>query len=153
MLIYSTLTEAKIEGKKIAKHGSFPTIYKGENCEYFVIERNEMPPSSAWPLLKWAGILTGRPEDMDSEWVPILARLDSIETARDACCLFKILGYEPVIVKYHNRSAYDIFLKESHVPPGCWIVIDASMDGSIIHIQPSPLIDDDEFEIEVDKSL
>ncbi len=149
MLSYETLMQAKIEGKKIARSGTFPTIYKGENCEYFVIEKNEMPPPTAWPLFKWVGIVTGKPEDIDSEWVPILARLETLETARDACSLFKILGYEPVIVKYNDREAYDLFLKESHVPMGCWIVVDASEDGSIIQIQPAPMLEDDEFEIEV----
>ncbi len=153
MLVYETLTQAKIEGKKLARQGAFPTIYKSEDCEYFVLERNEMPPPTAWPLLKWVGIATGGLDDIDSEWVPILARLDSIGNAKDACGLFKILGYNPVIVEYRNRGAYDIFLRESHVPPGSWVVVDASPDGSVIQVQPTQLFDDDEFEIEVEVPL
>ncbi len=150
MQVYETLTEAKIEGKKLARQGAFPTIYKTEDYEYFVLERNEMPPPTAWPLLKWVGVVTGEPDDIDSEWVPILARLDSLSTAKDACGLFKLLGYDPVIVEYRTRGAFDIFLRETHVPPGSWIVVDAAPDGSVIQLQPTRLVEDDEFEIEVE---
>jgi hypothetical protein len=144
MQTYVTLLEAKTEGKRLAKQGGFPTIYKTEDFEYCVAERNEMPPPTSWPLLKWVGRVTGGPNDLDSEWVPILERLTSLENARDACGLFRMLGYEPVIVEYRNRGGFDIFLRETHIPHGGWIVLDSAYDGSIVHIQPARVSDDDE---------
>jgi hypothetical protein len=149
MQTFVTLLDAKTEGKRLARQGAFPTIYKTENYEYYVAERNEMPPPTAWPLLKWVGCATGSQHDLDSEWVPILDRLDSLENARDACELFKMLGYEPVIVEYHGRGGFDIFLREAHIPPGGWIVLDSAYDGSILHIQPARMFDDDEFDVEI----
>ncbi len=150
MQIHESLPQAKTEGERLAKQGMFPTIYKTDDCEYYVAERNEMPPATSWPLLKWVGKSIGHLQDLDSEWIPILARLDTLESAQDACGLFRILGYDPVIVEYRNRGTFDIFLREEHIPPGGWVVLDSSNDGLIRHIQPSRYYDDEEFELVIE---
>ena len=136
MDIFDTLLEAKHEGRFLAKQRLNPTIYKRGVDEYILVSCREMPPEDAWPFLKWVGISPDTRLDGDSEWIPILAPLDSFIRAQEACGLFYLLGYSPLIVKYQTRGTYDIFLREDHVPAEGLIVDSHSEDGTMLETQP-----------------
>ena len=107
MEIFETLDAAKDAGAFLARCGHFPTIYKRLDHEYILVSKGEWPPRKSWPFLKWDG----------EDWVPVLARLDTLEMALEATGLFVLLGHEPVVVEFPGIT-FDIFLKESHVPAG-----------------------------------
>ena len=147
MDIFDTLFEAKTEGRCLAKQGLCPTIYKRGTDEYILVSCREMPPEGAWPFLKWVGISLETRLDDESEWVPIMAPLDSLVSAQVASSLFYLLGHTPIIVEYRDRGTFDIFLREEHVPPDCWIVTESSDVDFEMH--PSRFIDDDSDELDV----
>ena len=115
MEIFSTLDDAKDAGNFLARCGHFPTIYKRLNLEYILVSKGEWPPKKSWPFLKWDG----------EDWVPVLARLDTLQMAREATGLFVLLGHDPIVVEFPGIT-FDIFLKESHIPTGAWIITDAN---------------------------
>ena len=108
-------------------------------------------PPRAFPFLKWVGHMPREGEE--SEWIPILARLDSISLAKEACSLFCLLGYGPIIVEYQSLGIYDIFLKEDDIPAGAWIVLETDDDYDLHEIQPSPFFYDEDDETEFDVPL
>ena len=131
MEIFQTLKEARVAGMHLGRYGLYPTIYKHSAKDYIVVERGEWPPSNSWPFLKWDG----------SNWVPVLAKLDTIEQAQEASELFSLLGHTPVIVEFPGIT-FDIFFRESHVPTGAWIVSESDPNYSIRYMK-SPDSDED----------
>ena len=125
MEIFKTLSEAKLAGQYLGRYGQYPTIYKHEVDEYILVESGEWPPMKSWPFLKWDG----------RDWMPVLIRLDSLEDAQRAMGLFTLLGHTPIIVEFPGIT-FDIFFKESHVPPGAWIVSEIESNYSIRYMKP-----------------
>jgi hypothetical protein len=152
MEIFESLMSAKEHGQRLAKVGQTPSIYQRDYHEFILLASRETPPPRAFPFLKWVGRMSREAEE--SEWVPILARLDSINRAKEACALFYLLGYGPIIVEYQTLGIYDIFLREDDIPPGAWIVIETDDDYDLREIQPSPFFydedDEPEFEVSID---
>ena len=146
MEIYATLEEAKTEGRLLALRGGFPTIYKRDFAEYIVVTRREWPPPRCWPFLKWVGRSLGG--SFDEEWIPVLARLNSIEHAQEACGLFHLLGHDPIIVEFPGIT-YDLFLREEHVPSGALIVVESAGEDAILQLHPPRYYDEEEF-VEID---
>lgn len=149
MDIFITLDDAKAYGRRLARHGLFPTIYK-KGSEYIVIERGVWPPRGSWPFLKWVGqALSGCGDCV--EWMPVLAHLDSIERAQEARALFAVLGYNPVIVLFPGIT-YDIFLSEAHIPEGADVIFLEADRKPLTQIKPSRMQEEDNeesFEIQV----
>jgi hypothetical protein len=138
MEIFMTLQEAKREGLVLAKHGRFPTIYKRGISEYILTERGEWPPQGGWPFLKYDG----------EDWVPILKRLNSVGEAQEACGLFRLLGHQPIIAQFPG-VCFDIFMQESHVPTGAWILLESEDGESEFQLQVSRYYDEEEDENEI----
>ena len=134
MEIYSTLNEAREVGRNLGRYGLYPTIYKRGIKDYIVVERGEWPPSNSWPFLKWDG----------RDWVPVLARLETIEQAQEASTLFSLLGHDPIIVEFPGIT-FDIFFREAHIPTGAWIVSETDPNYSVRYMKP-PSSDDDDTE-------
>ncbi|MFW9868123.1 MAG: hypothetical protein ACFFEL_00725 [Candidatus Thorarchaeota archaeon] len=138
MEIFTTLNDAKESGKFLARCGHFPTIYKRYDKEYILVSKGEWPPKMAWPFLKWDG----------EDWLPVLARLDTLEEAFEATGLFVLLGHQPVVVEFPGIT-FDIFLKESHVPTGAWIISEADPNCAVKYLKPPSWLDDDEDSVEI----
>jgi hypothetical protein len=135
--IFSTLNDAKDAGRFLARCGHFPTIYKRLVDEYILVSRGEWPPRESWPFLKWDG----------EDWIPVLARLDTLEMAQEATGLFVLLGHDPVVVEFPGIT-FDIFLKESDVPTGAWIITKSDPYYSVKRVKP-PRQHDDEGPTEI----
>lgn len=73
----------------------------------------------------------------------MLARLDSLQMAQEATGLFVLLGHDPVVVEFPGIT-FDIFLKESHVPTGAWIITESDPYYSVKHIKPPSQYEDEE---------
>ncbi|MFW9835502.1 MAG: hypothetical protein ACFFEK_15985, partial [Candidatus Thorarchaeota archaeon] len=54
-----------------------------------------------------------------------------------------LLGHEPVVVEFPGIT-FDIFLKESHVPVGAWIITDSDSYYSVKRIKPPSNYEDEE---------
>ena len=146
MEIFESLISAKEQGHQLAKQGRSPSIYQRDHREFILLANRETPPLGAYPFLKWVG---KNPRDADeSEWIPILAKLDSLNRAKEACALFYLLGYEPIIVEFNLLGIFDIFLRESDIPLGAWIVLETDDDDYLLEIQQPPLFYDEEDESE-----
>lgn len=138
MEIFSALEEARSAGIYLGRFGRYPTIYKRGAKEYIVVERGEWPLADSWPFLKWDG----------SNWVPVLAKLDTIEQAQEASDLFSLLGHTPVIVEFPGIT-FDIFFREAHVPTGAWIVSEVDSNYSVRYMKsPEPIEDPEDYEPE-----
>jgi hypothetical protein len=133
MEIFPTLDEARAAGMYLGRYGQYPTIYKRGTKEYIVVEKGEWPPSNSWPFLKWDG----------SDWVPVLARLETIEQAQEASGLFTLLGHNPIIVEFPGIT-FDIFFRESHIPTGAWIVSETNPNYSVRYMKYPESNDDTE---------
>jgi hypothetical protein len=133
MEIYPTLDDAREAGRCLGRYGQYPTIYKRGAKEYIVVEKGEWPPSHSWPFLKWDG----------RDWVPVLARLETIEQAQEASSLFSLLGHEPIIVEFPGIT-FDIFFREAHIPTGAWIVSETYPNYSVRYMKPPSSNDDTE---------
>ncbi|MDF1537572.1 MAG: hypothetical protein P1Q69_01540 [Candidatus Thorarchaeota archaeon] len=149
MKIFESLISAKKHGQQLAKEGQVPSIYQRNHCEFVLTTTREIPPLGAFPFMKWVGrdiLLTD-----ESEWVPILAQLDSLARAKEACALLYLLGHDPIIVEYRSIGTYDIFLRECDIPQGAWIVSDTDDDYCMFELQQPPLFydEDDAVEFEV----
>jgi hypothetical protein len=142
MEIFMTLEDAKVHGSRLARRGSFPTIYKHQSDEYIVITKGEWPPKESWPFLKWIGRALYGHEETEG-WVPVLARLDTLQRAQDACGLFNLLGFDPIIVQFPGIT-FDIFLNEAHVPVGARIVLDTADEDLVVQLQTSRFYDEEE---------
>lgn len=75
--------------------------------------------------------------------MPVLARLDTLQMAQEATGLFVLLGHDPVVVEFPGIT-FDIFLKESHVPTGAWIITESNLYYSVKHIKPPNQYEDEE---------
>ncbi|MFW9846850.1 MAG: hypothetical protein ACFFD6_08890 [Candidatus Thorarchaeota archaeon] len=137
MEIFLTLDDAKVHGAYLARCGRAPTIYELGTGEYATVTKGKWPPPNSSPILKWSG--------SSDEWIPILTRLDSISRAQEACGLFNLLGHEPIIVEFPGIT-YDVFLKESHVPRGAWIIIESDGENSVRHLQSPRFYDEEDSE-------
>ena len=115
MEIFTTLEDAKLHGGHLASRGIVQTIYELETGDYIVVARGKWPPPNSWPVFKWTGNTDG--------WVPILARLDCARKAHEACCLFNLLGYWPVVVEFPGIT-FDLFLRQEDIPLGAWITFE-----------------------------
>lgn len=124
----------------LAECGHFPTIYKRYDNEYILLSEGEWPPKNGWPFLKWDG----------EDWLPVLARMNTLEEAIEATGLFVLLGHRPVVVEFPGIT-FDIFLKESHVPTGAWIISESNPNCSVRHLKPpmESVEDDDSVEVPV----
>ena len=125
MEIFPNLDEARAAGMYLGRFGQYPTIYKRGAKDYIVVEKGEWPPSNSWPFLKWDG----------RDWVPVLAKLETIEQAQEASGLFSLLGYDPIIVEFPGIT-FDIFFREAHVPTGAWIVSESDSHCSVRYMKP-----------------
>jgi hypothetical protein len=134
---YTALEDARAAGTQLGTSGQYPTIYTRGTKDYIVVKRGEWPPDNSWPLLKWDG----------KDWVPVLARLDSLQHAQEATSLFSLLGHNPIIVEFPGIT-FDIFLREAHIPSGAWIVNEVNSNYFIKYMKPPEgNFDDDESEI------
>jgi hypothetical protein len=133
MEMFSSLEEARSAGMYLGRFGQYPTIYKRGMKEYIVVEKGEWPPSNSWPFLKWDG----------DNWVPVLAKLETIEQAQEASDLFSLLGHNTIIVEFPGIT-FDIFFREAHVPTGAWIISEADSHCSIRYMKPPNSTDDTE---------
>jgi hypothetical protein len=133
MEIFPTLGEAKAAGMYLGQFGRYPTIYKRGTKEYVVVERGEWPPRDTWPFLKWDG----------NDWVPVLAKLETAEQAKEASDLFSLLGHNTIIVEFPGIT-FDIFFRESHVPPGAWIVSESGPNYIVRYMKPPESNEDSE---------
>lgn len=125
MEIFTTLNDVKEAGGFLARCGHFPTIYKRLDNEYILVSKGEWPPRKSWPFLKWDG----------EDWVPVLARLDTLQMAQEATGLFVLLGHDPIVVEFPGIT-FDIFLKESHIPTGAWIITESNSNYSVKYLKP-----------------
>lgn len=146
MEVFTTLEDAKSFGSRLAKRGSFPTIYKRRSDEYIVVIKGEWPPKESWPFLKWIGRALYGNEETEG-WVPVLARLDTLQRAQDACGLFNLLGFDPIIVHFPGIT-FDIFVNEAHIPVGAQIVLDADDDDLVLQLQTARFYDEEDEEHE-----
>ncbi|MFW9918057.1 MAG: hypothetical protein ACFFED_00495 [Candidatus Thorarchaeota archaeon] len=146
MEIFESLISAKEQGHQLAKQGRVPSIYQREHREFILLASRETPPQGAYPFLKWVG-KDLRDAD-ESEWIPILTKLDSLNRAKEACALFYLLGYEPIIVEFSLLGIFDIYLRESDIPLGAWIILESDEDDYLLEIQQPPIFYDEEDEPE-----
>jgi len=146
MEIFETLITAKECGQELAKLGRTPSIYQRDYREFILLASRETPPPRAFPFMKWVGKDLEYPED--TGWIPILSKLDSLGQAKEACALFYLLGHQPIIVEFSMLGIYDIFLRESDVPPGAWIILDDEDDDDQFERQQPPLFYDEDEAIE-----
>ncbi len=137
MEIFLTLDDAKSHGRGLARFGKAPTIYELGTGEYATVMKGKWPPPNSWPILKWSGASDG--------WIPILARLDTLNRAQEACGLFNLLGHDPIIVEFPGIT-FDVFLKEKHIPGGAWIVLESHGEDSLRQIQTPRSYDEEESE-------
>ncbi len=138
MDIFPTLEDARAAGMYLGRFGQYPTIYKRGAKDYIVVEKGAWPPSNSWPFLKWDG----------RNWVPVLAKLDTIERAQEASGLFALLGHNTIIVEFPGIT-FDIFFREAHVPTGAWIVSESDSNYSVRYMKsPETSEDTDDFESE-----
>jgi hypothetical protein len=137
MEIFLNLDDAKTHGRGLARFGRAPTIYELGTGEYATVMKGKWPPPNSWPILKWSGTSDG--------WIPILARLDSLTRAQEACGLFNLLGHEPIIVEFPGIT-FDVFLKEKHIPNGAWIVLESFGEDRVRQIQTPRFYDEEESE-------
>lgn len=135
---FSTLDDAKDAGNFLARCGHFPTIYKRLNLEYILVSKGEWPPKKSWPFLKWDG----------EDWVPVLARLDTLQMAREATGLFVLLGHDPIVVEFPGIT-FDIFLKESHIPTGAWIITDADPYCTVKRSKPKNQFEEESIDVPI----
>ncbi|MFW9843371.1 MAG: hypothetical protein ACFFEV_02225 [Candidatus Thorarchaeota archaeon] len=133
MEIFSTLEEARSTGMYLGRFGQYPTIYKRGMKDYIVVEKGEWPPSDSWPFLKWDG----------DNWVPVLARLETVEQAQEASDLFSLLGHNTIIVEFPGIT-FDIFFREAHVPSGAWIVSESDSHCTVRYMKPPESCEDTE---------
>ncbi|MGY5881994.1 MAG: hypothetical protein RTV31_17240 [Candidatus Thorarchaeota archaeon] len=119
------MEEARSAGMYLGRFGQYPTIYKRGTKDYIVVEKGEWPPSNSWPFLKWDG----------DNWVPVLAKLDTVEQAQEASDLFSLLGHNTIIVEFPGIT-FDIFFREAHVPTGAWIVSESDSHCSVRYMKP-----------------
>jgi len=133
MEIFPTLDEARAAGAYLGRFGQYPTIYKRGAKDYIVVEKGEWPPSKSWPFLKWDG----------RDWVPVLARLETIEQAQEASDLFSLLGHNTVIVEFPGIT-FDIFFREAHVPTGAWIVSESDSYCFVRYMKSPESVEDTE---------
>lgn len=139
MDIFSTLEEARATGMYLGRFGQYPTIYKRGTKDYIVVEKGEWPPSKSWPFLKWDG----------DNWVPVLAKLETVEQAQEASDLFSLLGHNTVIVEFPGIT-FDIFFREAHVPTGAWIVSESDSHCFVRYMKsPESVEDSEDYESEV----
>ena len=138
MRLLHTLIEAKEAGMFLARCRHFPTIYKRYDNEYILVSLGEWPPKKAWPFLKWDG----------EDWVPVLAKMETLEEAFEATGLFVLLGHQPIVVEFPGIT-FDIFLKESHVPTGAWIIRESDPNFSVKYLKPPRHFDDEEESVEI----
>ncbi|MFW9955978.1 MAG: hypothetical protein ACFFD3_15630 [Candidatus Thorarchaeota archaeon] len=143
MEFFTTLEDARIAGMQLGRYGQYPTIYKRGVKDYIIVERGEWPPENSWPFLKWDG----------RDWVPVLARLDSLQQAQEATSLFALLGHNPIIVEFPGIT-FDLFFREAHIPSGAWIVSEVNPNYFIKHMKPpEDIIEEEESEtIEIEVS-
>ena len=146
MEVFESLLDAKVHGQQMAKEGQTPSIYQRDHREFILLNNKEIPEKGCYPFLKWVGRDIRLTED--SEWVPILAQLDSFIRAKEACALFYLLGHDPIIVEYRNLGTFDIFLREADIPQGAWIVLDTDDDHGLLEIQSPPFFYDEEDDVE-----
>lgn len=73
----------------------------------------------------------------------MLARLDTLEMAQEATGIFVLLGHNPVVVEFPGIT-FDIFLKESDVPAGAWIITNSNPYHSVKRAKPPKKHDDGE---------
>jgi len=137
MEIFLILEDAEAHGALLARAGRAPTIYELGTGEYAVVRKGMWPPPNSHPVLKWSGA--------SEEWIPILTRLNSVSRAQEACGLFNLLGYEPIIVEFPG-IAFDVFLKEDHVPRGAWIILESDGETSVRQLQSPRFYDEEESE-------
>ncbi|MCJ7817977.1 MAG: hypothetical protein MUP60_03930 [Candidatus Thorarchaeota archaeon] len=133
MEIFPTLDDARVAGVYLGRYGQYPTIYKRESKDYILIEKGEWPPSNSWPFLKWDG----------RDWIPVLAKLETIEQAQEASGLFTLLGHNPIIVEFPGIT-FDIFFREAHVPTGAWIVSETNPNYSVRYMKCPESVEDTE---------
>ena len=138
MEIFTTLIDAKEAGMFLVRCRLFPTIYKRYDNEYILVSKGEWPPKKAWPFLKWDG----------EYWVPVLARMETQEEAFEATGLFILLGHQPIVVEFPGIT-FDIFLKESHVPTGAWIIRESEPNFSVKYLKPPIQFDEEEESVEI----
>jgi hypothetical protein len=142
MEFFTILENARAAGMQLGRYGQYPTIYKRGTKDYIIVEKGEWPPVNSWPLLKWDG----------KDWVPVLARLDSLQQAQEATSLFSLLGHDPIIVEFPGIT-FDIFFREAHIPSGAWIVNEVNPNYFVKYMKsPEETFDDEEsdtIEIEI----
>jgi hypothetical protein len=143
MEVYKTLEDARSAGAYLGRYGQYPTIYKRGGKDYIIVERGEWPPEDSWPFLKWDG----------RDWLPVLARLDTLQYAQEATSLFALLGHSPIIVEFPGIT-FDLFFREAHVPSGAWIVSEVNPNYFVKYMKPpeDPFEDDETDIIEIDVS-
>ncbi|TFH04032.1 MAG: hypothetical protein E4H14_15580 [Candidatus Thorarchaeota archaeon] len=118
------MEEARSKGMYLGRFGQYPTIYKRGTKDYIVVEKGEWPPSDSWPFLKWDG----------DNWVPVLAKLETVEQAQEASDLFSLLGHNTIIVEFPGIT-FDIFFREAHVPTGAWIICELDANYSVRYMK------------------
>ncbi|MFW9908859.1 MAG: hypothetical protein ACFFEF_09815 [Candidatus Thorarchaeota archaeon] len=155
MEIFESLISAKKHGTQLAKEGHTPSIYIRDHREFILVANRELPPPGAMPFLKWVG-KDYQFGDEDSEWIPILTRLDNFIRAKEACALFYLLGHNPIIVEYRSLGIFDLFLRESDIPQDAWVVTDEDEDYDMLELHPPPIYYEDdedllEFEVPLNK--
>jgi hypothetical protein len=133
MEFFTTLEDARIMGIQLGRYGQYPTIYKSDSKDYILVEKGEWPPANSWPFLKWDG----------RDWVPVLARLDSLQQAQEATSLFALLGHNPIIVEFPGIT-FDLFFREAHIPSGAWIVSEVESNYFIKYMKPPEDTTDEE---------
>jgi hypothetical protein len=142
MEVFKTLEEAKSAGAYLGRYGQYTTIYKRGVKDYILIERGEWPPVNSWPFLKWDG----------RDWLPVLARLDTLQHAQEAMSLFVLLGHSPIIVEFPGIT-FDLFFREAHVPSGAWIVSEVHPNYFVKYMKPPEVSNEDDesdiMEIEI----
>jgi hypothetical protein len=62
--------------------------------------------------------------------------------AQEATGLFVLLGHDPIVVEFPGIT-FDIFLKESHVPTGAWIITESDSCHSVKYLKPSSQYEDE----------
>lgn len=131
--MFTDLAGARRAGEYLGRCGQFPAIYQNESDEYYLVVKGEWPPERSSPILKWDG----------EDWVPVLARLESLEDAVEATSLFVMLGHRPIVVEFPGIT-FDIFIKMSHIPGGAWVFSESDSDYSVKYLNPPEGLDDED---------